>query len=336
MNDAPQRRFHRRRARTNDAHGSTQEHQQQPDPMTKRTSHPARRRALFLGTLQSLCLGGLAAAAPLLSLGAPQDGGPDPGQDGEPETVGPPAPEPPVLPGPLGGDPTQDLQQEMIQLFHSVERKLIAVDDHLAQAGAGVIPLEAPEDAGLDDLLRAAVQASNELSGDIDRMLQVAQEMQSMQASQQPGQQGQQGQPQSGQSGQSPLDERNQGGQQGREQTPEGPQESGQDGPQEQPGGEQPGDDPQEREGEGPDGDQPDGERPDGDQDNPDSGSNRDGEDPGGQQGARSSASGDADRWGELPVRVREVFRNQGREDLPVQYRDWIDAYYRRLNAGDR
>jgi hypothetical protein len=29
---------------------------------------------------------------------------------------------------------------------------------------------------------------------------------------------------------------------------------------------------------------------------------------------------------------MRETFRNQGRNDLPVQYRDWIDSYYRRLN----
>ena len=39
------------------------------------------------------------------------------------------------------------------------------------------------------------------------------------------------------------------------------------------------------------------------------------------------------DRWGDLPIQVREVFRNQGGSDLPPQYRDWIDAYYRRLNG---
>ena len=42
----------------------------------------------------------------------------------------------------------------------------------------------------------------------------------------------------------------------------------------------------------------------------------------------------DEDRWGDLPPRVEEIFRNQGRDDMPVQYRDWIDAYYRRLNRG--
>jgi hypothetical protein len=38
------------------------------------------------------------------------------------------------------------------------------------------------------------------------------------------------------------------------------------------------------------------------------------------------------DRWGDLPIQVRDVFRNEAGSDLPPQYRDWIDAYYRRLN----
>ncbi|MCY2960284.1 MAG: hypothetical protein NTY35_08960 [Planctomycetota bacterium] len=39
------------------------------------------------------------------------------------------------------------------------------------------------------------------------------------------------------------------------------------------------------------------------------------------------------ERWGDLPVQVREVFRNHGGGDFPPYYRDWIDQYYRRLNA---
>ena len=38
------------------------------------------------------------------------------------------------------------------------------------------------------------------------------------------------------------------------------------------------------------------------------------------------------DRWGHLPVQVREIFRVQGADDMPPRFRDWIDAYYRRLN----
>ena len=30
----------------------------------------------------------------------------------------------------------------------------------------------------------------------------------------------------------------------------------------------------------------------------------------------------------------RQVFQNQIRDDLPIQYRDWIDSYHRRLNKG--
>ncbi len=37
------------------------------------------------------------------------------------------------------------------------------------------------------------------------------------------------------------------------------------------------------------------------------------------------------ERWGFLPVHVREVFRNQGDREIPIIYRDWIDAYHRKL-----
>ena len=250
----------------------------------------------------------------------------------EGETVGPPLPE---LPPQAEDAPGGDARHELIELFHTVERRLEAVDENLAQAGTGVIPLEAPEDSGIDDLLRSAVANSEALTRDIDRMLEIAQELGSMQ--QQQSQQGQQGQPQQGQQGQSPLDDRPQGGQQDREQTPEGPQDG--EGQPNQPDGQEPGEGEDQGEGDDPQQDEngdPNGDDPDGDQDNPDSGSNRPGDDPDSRAGARVAPGTDAERWGELPVRVREVFRNQGREDLPVQYRDWIDAYYRRLNADDR
>jgi hypothetical protein len=32
-------------------------------------------------------------------------------------------------------------------------------------------------------------------------------------------------------------------------------------------------------------------------------------------------------------MHAREVFRNDGGGDVPPYYRDWIDQYYRRLNA---
>jgi hypothetical protein len=55
--------------------------------------------------------------------------------------------------------------------------------------------------------------------------------------------------------------------------------------------------------------------------------------DPNGDAKSRDArgANGDADKWGDLPVHVRDVFRTQGGGDMPAQYRDWIDAYYRRM-----
>ena len=39
------------------------------------------------------------------------------------------------------------------------------------------------------------------------------------------------------------------------------------------------------------------------------------------------------DRWGDLPMHARDVFRSHGGGELPPYYRDWIEQYYRRLNT---
>lgn len=52
---------------------------------------------------------------------------------------------------------------------------------------------------------------------------------------------------------------------------------------------------------------------------------------PGSATGAASGV-GSTERWGDLPVYARDVFRAQGGDALPVRYREFIDAYYRRLN----
>ena len=51
-----------------------------------------------------------------------------------------------------------------------------------------------------------------------------------------------------------------------------------------------------------------------------------------GSQGEPSATGTPVEKWGELPPHVRDVFRAQGGGDLPAPYRDWIDAYYRRLS----
>jgi hypothetical protein len=52
----------------------------------------------------------------------------------------------------------------------------------------------------------------------------------------------------------------------------------------------------------------------------------------GGAKGEPSPTGTPVEKWGELPPHVRDVFRAQGGGDLPAPYRDWIDAYYRRLS----
>jgi hypothetical protein len=52
---------------------------------------------------------------------------------------------------------------------------------------------------------------------------------------------------------------------------------------------------------------------------------------PAGASGA-SSTTGAVDRWGDLPVYASDVFRTEGGADFPSAYRDFVDAYYKRLN----
>ncbi len=54
------------------------------------------------------------------------------------------------------------------------------------------------------------------------------------------------------------------------------------------------------------------------------------------QAGKLVPAVFDDDPWGVLPERFRHRFRNQGGGGFPVRYRNWIDAYYERLNQVTR
>lgn len=222
--------------------------------------------------------------------------------------------------GPLPTTPFRqdDPQQQLIELIQKVELRLIDIDRRLSDASTGSVPLEAVGDSGIDDLLRQASRDSRQTIQDIDKILEIAQQM--------GGQQGQSGGQQSPepQGGESPLDSERNRGPQERENTPSEPGEQPQGGEDEQPGGEEP-----QQEGE-------DGSpQPEGGPNDP-QGENR----PAGEQSQDGSGgpsgADDANRWGELPVRYREVFRNQGGEELPVQYREWIDAYHRRLSKSRR
>jgi hypothetical protein len=233
------------------------------------------------------------------------------GQEGEEA----PLPAPPLpLPQLGGGD---DPVEELKQLFLDVERKLRQIDIDLADAGAGEVPLDGVEDAGIDALLQRSRQRSLEAQLEIDRILEIARQM---------GQSGSgsgKGKPQPG--GDSPLDQQRDTGPQQRENTP--------DAPRERPGGDE-----QHEEGDPQDGQEPkDGKEPkDGPGENPSDGRNTEGDPRTDEGGPQTPHGNEADEWGFLPDRFRETFRNQGRDDLPVQYRDWIDTYYRRLNRSDR
>jgi hypothetical protein len=222
-------------------------------------------------------------AFPLLLLGARSD---DPKRD-EP------------LLQELGG--AGDAQERLMRLFHEVERKLGQIDRKLAAAGAGEMQLAEVEDSGLDKLLQATGQDSQQVVQDIDRILEIAQELGGTCMRPKPS------------GGESPLDQPRDTGPQERERTPEKP-------------GEKP-------QGQEPTTPKPEGDDPrDGTQQNPLEGENKPGTPRQDPEGPAVPRSDDSEAWGFLPQRFQETFRNQGREDLPVQYRDWIDAYYRRLN----
>lgn len=252
----------------------------------------------------------LAAGAPLLAQ--------------EPQ-VGPPRPHPPIGPGGPGGQggpggAEQEAREEMIELFQSVEARLQEIDELLYEASSGRGGLAGTEELVIGELLNSSSSKSEEVLSGIDRILEIAEQFGQGQGGGSGG-----SVEQAMGSGQSPLDGQPQGEQGQKEQAPEAedqqaageePQREPQGSP-DQPGSERPG-------GQRPDdpGQEPEG-RPE----------NRDATDqpPSGETG-RVQVTDTTERWGDLPVHVRDLFRNEGGGDLPAQYRDWIDGYYRRLN----
>jgi hypothetical protein len=206
-------------------------------------------------------------------------------------------------PAPSVGPPGMEAgAQKMLELFAKVELKLREIDVLLFDASAGETKLAPVEEAGIGDLLQNALERGREVQAGIDEILELARQQRPSPSQSSGSQQQQQQQP-----GQSPLDQkRNQDGGQ-REQTPTKPQE-------------QPGDEQQQ-------GGQPDDPGPDPDADT----GNSPAGDPPQSETERVGVPSATERWGTLPVHVREIFRVEGADDLPPQYRDWIDGYYRRL-----
>ena len=208
-----------------------------------------------------------------------------------------PVPLPPLLGGEQESDATK-LQKEMLELFIQVEKNLIKIDEQLADAGAGDVNLEEVQDAGLEDLLRSVQDKGNETKSQIDRILEIAGQLDQKGGGGSGG--GKSDKPSPGNDSQGPQQEEN---------TPEA-KKPGEEKPKDQADGDPKGGQEQKE-------DQPETQQ---------GGAPKDGAQ------NRATHSDDADRWGFLPDRQRKTFRNQGRDDLPVQYRQWIDTYYRRLN----
>lgn len=199
--------------------------------------------------------------------------------------------------------------QELVDLFHEVERALVDIDDQLFEAGAcgGLGGVEA---AGIEKLLLATKDQSKSVVQGIDRILEVASQMNSSSSGSSSGEPS---------SSESPLNSERDRSPKQRERTPEAPGEK--------PGGAQPGKEKEDRFKP-----EPVSEKPTGSDTSNDKGQNKKGDPHNGAKGETTPHTDDGDRWGELPQRVQETFRTQGRTELPAQYRDWIDAYYRRLN----
>jgi len=228
----------------------------------------------------------------------------------------PEGPLPPAPPVPLGAVDPEAGRNEMIELFLEVEQRLREIDQLLFDASAGEAFGDEVEEAGIGDLLRQSTAKAEEVVEGIDRILEIAEQQGSAQQTMQSSGQGQQQKPQG-----SPLDQQQQQGEQGqKEQTPEAP------GDRDQP--------PQDGEGHKPE-DEQQGKsgQPKSPRESDEESRNEDNQpQPEGETGSGARTVDSAERWGDLPIHVRDLFRSEGGGDMPPQYRDWIDAYYRRLN----
>jgi len=208
--------------------------------------------------------------------------------------------------------------EELARLFAKVELSLDRIDKLLYDASAGdTEALKDVGESGIDEILDAAppgAAAAGPASGmsrllrhtqsrgrevveDIDRILEIAQKSGSTCSGSCCGDS-------------SSIDEK-QPGETQRQETQEGPQE-----------GERP--KPEESDGKDPKGNQASNARPE---------SSPAAKQPDHETEGPQPTPSASDKWGELPVYARDLFRAEGGLDLPARYREWIEAYYRRLNS---
>ncbi len=255
----------------------------------------------------------------------------------------PPAPAPAPKPAPHEGQQDapvirapvaasdDDVHQQMKKLIGEVEVGLRKIDKLLAEAASN--PRGASKSSGADssaipELVQHSQDQGKEVVQAIDKILELANHQHAGSQSgndsgnglcqstgSKPG-----GDPKSGSSspqpgeqpGKSPTDGQRDTTTQ-RESTPDKP--GAQDG--KTPQGNQPG-----QAGD-----------PRGNQKSPQSPKNQPGRTPPGSGTEKVDHGTDArEGWGYLPEQARDVFRTQGGGAMPARYREWIDAYYRKLN----
>lgn len=290
-----------------------------------------RRGALALALGIGLLAGANTAAAQ--EGGAPPRPEPQPepqeGQEGEEEEI--PSVNPLRPPGGAGGP-----EAELRELFLKVDKRLKRSTELLWEASSGdgsgadqigsaridelIREAEAARSrarSGIEKLLEASRRQNQAASDEIERILQIAAEngSQSSSSSSSSSQQ-QQSSSQPPQQGQTPSGSR-------REEKGEQPGEQ----PGEQQGEQQQGQEQQQEQGE-----QENGDRPDDNRASDDPPEDSTGGDPRESETGAAARPNGVEEWGDLPVHLRKVFQNRVSDDVPPRYRDWIDAYYGRLN----
>jgi len=236
--------------------------------------------------------------------------------------------EPPVIHVPLPAG-MEDARQKMIKLFGEVETRLRQIDKLLSEAAAGERGAQDAKQplgeaaAGIGALVKRTQEEGKAVVEGIDKILELAAQQQQQEGqgsgsgmgnsgkpkgSSQGAKEGQQGEEQ----GKSPLEGQRDTTTQ-RESTPD------------KPGSEK---------GKQPDGQQPDqGGSPKGNKKTPGDGKNTTSKAPPGQETEKAAHGADSrESWGYLPEHARDVFRTQGGGQMPARYREWIDAYYKKLN----
>ncbi len=85
-----------------------------------------------------------------------------------------PAPQGPSPVAPVPQPGADQARDEMIELFHKVERRLKEIDELLYRAGSGEAGIESQPESGIAELLQRSRDGGKEVLGGIDRILEIA------------------------------------------------------------------------------------------------------------------------------------------------------------------